>query len=71
VGGEAASYVDPGSPADFAAAVQKLRDQQHWQDVSRRSVARAAEFSWDESARELVDTAHDIVAARSRRKRRR
>jgi glycosyltransferase involved in cell wall biosynthesis len=68
VGGDAASYVDPDSPTAFAAAVQKLRDEEHWQDVSRRSVARAAEFSWDESARQLVDTARDIMAARSRRK---
>jgi glycosyltransferase involved in cell wall biosynthesis len=69
VGGDAASYVDPGSATDFAAAVVKLRDDHHWQDVSRRSVARAAEFSWDESARQLVDVAHDIVANRSGRKR--
>jgi glycosyltransferase involved in cell wall biosynthesis len=69
VGGDTASYVDPDSATDFAAAVKKLRDDEHWQEVSRRSVARAAEFSWDESARQLVDVAHDIVAARSRRKR--
>lgn len=65
VGGDAASYVDPASPTDFAAAVQKLRDDAHWQDVSRRSVARAQEFSWDESAQQLVDVAHDIMARRS------
>jgi glycosyltransferase involved in cell wall biosynthesis len=65
VGGDAASYVDPASPTDFAAAVQKLRDDAHWQDVSRRSVARAQEFSWDESAQQLVDVARDIVARRS------
>jgi glycosyltransferase involved in cell wall biosynthesis len=68
VGGDAASYVEPGSATDFAAAVKTLRDEEHWQDVSRRSVARAAEFSWDESARQLVDVAHDIVATRSPRK---
>ncbi|MDQ5861047.1 MAG: glycosyltransferase family 4 protein [Actinomycetota bacterium] len=66
VGGDAATYVDPASPADFAAAVQKLRDDAHWQQVSRRSVARAREFSWDESAQQLVDVAHDIIARRSR-----
>jgi len=66
VGGDTASYVDPASPTDFAAAVQKLRDNAHWQDVSRRSVARANEFSWDESAQQLVDVAHDIMARRSR-----
>ncbi len=69
VGGDAASYVDPDSAAEFSAAAQKLRDADHWQDVSRRSVARAAEFSWDESARQLIEVAHDIVAARSRGRR--
>jgi glycosyltransferase involved in cell wall biosynthesis len=65
VGGDAATYVDPASPADFAAAVQKLRDDAHWQQVSRRSVARAREFSWDESAQQLVDVVHDIMARRN------
>ncbi|WP_255768944.1 glycosyltransferase family 4 protein [Pseudarthrobacter sulfonivorans] len=69
VGGDAASYVDPDSPAAFGAAVAKLGDGEHWQDVSRRSVARAGEFSWEDSARQLVDAAHDIVTARSRGKR--
>ncbi|WP_457962519.1 glycosyltransferase family 4 protein [Arthrobacter sp. D1-29] len=67
VGGEAASYVDPASPSGFAAAVEKLRDDGHWQEVSRLSVARARQFSWEESARQLVDVAHDIVTMRSRR----
>ncbi|MET3204819.1 MULTISPECIES: glycosyltransferase family 1 protein [unclassified Arthrobacter] len=66
VGGDAAAYVDPASPAEFAAAVQKLRDDAHWQQVSRRSVARAREFSWDESAQQLVDVVHDIMARRGR-----
>jgi len=70
VGGDCASYVDPASPADFAAAAQSLRDDAHWQDVSRESVRRAAGFSWDESARQLVDVAHDVVAMRKGRKRR-
>jgi glycosyltransferase involved in cell wall biosynthesis len=67
VGGQAASYVDPASPSGFAAAVEKLRDDQHWQEVSRLSVERAQQFSWEESARQLVDVAHDIVSMRSRR----
>ncbi|MDI3194935.1 glycosyltransferase family 1 protein [Pseudarthrobacter sp. AL07] len=66
VGGDAVAYVDPASPAEFAAAVQRLRDAAHWQQVSRRSVARAREFSWDESAQQLVDVAHDIMARRGR-----
>lgn len=69
VGGDAASYVDPGSASGFAAAVKELGNDDHWQEVSRQSVARAAEFSWDESARQLVDVAHDIKVMRSRLKR--
>jgi glycosyltransferase involved in cell wall biosynthesis len=66
VGADAALYVDPGSPEEFARAVAQLQDDGHWQDMSRRSVARAAEFSWDESARQLVDAAHEVVANRRR-----
>lgn len=64
VGGDAASYVDPASPEQFAAAVMGLRDRERWEEASRRSLARAGEFTWDASARQLVDVAHDIVAQR-------
>jgi len=66
VGGDAALYVDPASPAQFADAVRTLQDNVRWQEISRRCVARAREFSWDESARQLVDVAHDIVLRRRR-----
>lgn len=64
VGGEAASYVDPGSPVQFADAVRALQDPVRWADASRRSVVRAGEFTWEQSARQLVDVAHGIVARR-------
>lgn len=66
VGADAATYVDPESAPEFAAAVRNLADGQHWQDVSRRSVARARQFSWDESARQLVDVAAEVMALRRR-----
>ncbi len=66
VGGDAATYVDPGSAAEFSSAVRGLGDGQHWQDISRRSVARANEFSWDESARQLVDVAAEVATLRRR-----
>ncbi len=66
VGGDAALYVDPASPRQFADAVRTLQDSVRWQEISRRCVARAREFSWDESARQLVDVAHDIVLRRRR-----
>ena len=66
VGADAAIYVDPESPEQFAGAVTQLADNGHWQELSRRSIARAGEFSWDESARQLVDAAHEVVAKRRR-----
>lgn len=64
IGGDAALYVDPASPGQFADAVRILQDDDHWHDLSRRCVARAREFSWDESARQLVDVAHEIALRR-------
>ncbi|MFD5278067.1 glycosyltransferase family 4 protein [Pseudarthrobacter sp. NPDC058362] len=66
VGGDAAGYVDPDSPGQFSEAVLRLQDPEYWESASRRSVQRAAEFSWDESARQLVDVAAEIVARRRR-----
>ncbi|MDJ0456572.1 glycosyltransferase family 1 protein [Arthrobacter sp. NQ7] len=66
VGADAAIYVDPESPEQFADAIGQLGDDDHWQDMSRRSISRAGEFSWDESARQLVDAAHEVVAKRRR-----
>jgi glycosyltransferase involved in cell wall biosynthesis len=66
VGADAAIYVDPESPEQFADAIGQLGDEDHWQDMSRRSISRAGEFSWDESARQLVDAAHEVVAKRRR-----
>ncbi|UVJ37855.1 glycosyltransferase family 1 protein [Arthrobacter sp. CJ23] len=66
VGADAVSYVDPESPAAFSAAVQELGNEELWQARSRRSVERAADFNWDESARQLLAAAEEIVALRSR-----
>jgi glycosyltransferase involved in cell wall biosynthesis len=66
VGADTATYVNPESATEFAAAVRSLGDGQHWQDVSRRSVRRAEQFSWDESARQLVDVAAEVIALRRR-----
>ena len=64
VGGEAATYVDPASPRQFAEAVGALQDPEAWQEASRRSVAQAHRFSWDESARQLVEVAAAIMKRR-------
>ncbi|MEZ2389618.1 glycosyltransferase family 4 protein [bacterium RCC_150] len=64
VGADAVSYVDPESPAEFAAAVKSLEDTDFWAARSRRSVARASDFNWDESARQLLAAAEEVVARR-------
>jgi glycosyltransferase involved in cell wall biosynthesis len=66
VGADAATYVDPESPTAFAAAVKELGEAAHWRDISSRSVARAKQFSWDESARQLVDVAAEAIALHRR-----
>ncbi|XAS69348.1 glycosyltransferase family 1 protein [Micrococcaceae bacterium Sec5.7] len=66
VGSDVVSYVDPDSAADFAAAVSSLSDAASWHEKSRRSVERAHDFSWDESARQLVGIAADVMALRTR-----
>lgn len=64
VGAGAATYVATESAPEFTAAVRSLADRQNWQDISRRSVTRAEQFSWDESARQLVDVAAEVMALR-------
>jgi glycosyltransferase involved in cell wall biosynthesis len=64
VGGDAVSYVDPESPEEFATAVTALDDRGLWEQRSRRSVERAAEFNWDESARQLLAAAEEAAALR-------
>jgi glycosyltransferase involved in cell wall biosynthesis len=52
IGGDAAVYFDPESPASIAAAVRRLEGE--WAMRSRASVAQAERFSWDASAEALT-----------------
>ncbi|MBG0740259.1 glycosyltransferase family 4 protein [Paeniglutamicibacter antarcticus] len=66
VGGDAASYVAADSPAGFAAAVLALADPEIWSQRSTESVLQAAKFSWDTSARELLEIAEELSTRRPR-----
>lgn len=55
IGGEAALYFDPSQPRTFAVQIEKLQDQQFWQDVSKRSIDQAGKFSWQASAGKLLE----------------
>ncbi|MBT1003745.1 glycosyltransferase family 4 protein [Paenarthrobacter sp. DKR-5] len=68
VGADAAVYVDAQSPAAFAAAVRELEAEGHWQERSRASVLRAADYNWDTSAAQLVEVAREAVALRTARR---
>lgn len=62
VGSTAARYVPADSASAFAAAVRALDDPQTWASSSLASVAQAATFSWDASARELLAIAQELPA---------
>jgi glycosyltransferase involved in cell wall biosynthesis len=61
VGGTAAHYVPADSAAAFASAVRALDDREAWAASSVASVAQAATFSWDASARELLSIAEELA----------
>lgn len=55
IGGSAALYFDPESPASIAAAVRRLEEPGEWAARSASSVEQAARFSWDASAAVLLE----------------
>jgi glycosyltransferase involved in cell wall biosynthesis len=65
IGADAAVYFDPHDPASFAAVIRGLADPGEWGRRSALSRARAADFSWDNSARALLATLNAVHQARS------
>ena len=68
IGGDAALYFDPSSPASIAAAVRRLEGE--WVARSAASVEQAARFSWRDSADVLLRLLADVAAAGGHRRRR-
>lgn len=54
IAGEAGRFFDPKRPRDFADTIERLRDSDQWQNASSQSKERAAAFSWDSSASDLL-----------------
>ena len=54
VAGDAGYFFDPTAPNDFASSIKRLSEEQVWEAASRRSLERAAFFSWDDSADVLL-----------------
>jgi glycosyltransferase involved in cell wall biosynthesis len=61
VGGNGALYFSAKDPQDFARHVQKLDDERFRKDLITRAYAQVATFSWDTSARVLLDAINSIV----------
>lgn len=62
IGGDAASYVGPTSPTEFAHAIRELEAPATWDCRSVAGRRQSAEFSWGTSAQTLLDvlrTVHD------------
>jgi glycosyltransferase involved in cell wall biosynthesis len=70
VGGAGASFVEPDSPAAFAAAVRALEAPGAWAAASAAAVAQASTFSWELSADALLAAAEEAIAAHAARTRR-
>lgn len=55
VGGDGALYADPDDPQQFAARIASLDNQQLRDDLIEKGKQKAATYSWDDSARTLLD----------------
>jgi len=63
VAGGAAELFDPHDVDSITQSIDRvLSDDALAADLSRRSLARAAEFSWDETARRLLAVFHELAA---------
>ncbi|MCU1545923.1 MAG: mannosyltransferase [Homoserinimonas sp.] len=63
IGGDAACFFDPDAPGDLAAAVKSLDREGEWERRSAASVQKAAEFTWEASARTLLELARSVTEA--------
>jgi glycosyltransferase involved in cell wall biosynthesis len=66
VAGGAALLADPHDPVDFAGKIKLVLSSEILrQEMRAKSLQRAASFSWEESARLILDRLSQIVAQRS------
>ncbi|MDG0792838.1 glycosyltransferase [Cohnella ginsengisoli] len=61
---DAVLYCDPRDPADIAAKIRRLMEDDGLRTQLReRGLARAGTFSWDKCARETLDAVRPHLAA--------
>lgn len=62
---DAADLCDPHDAADLARKLQRiLDDPAHADELRTRGLAHAAQFSWDESARQVLEAYRSVLPAR-------
>jgi glycosyltransferase involved in cell wall biosynthesis len=55
IAADAGLFFDPSDPKSFARQIEKLGDSQRWSSVSKSSEDQAAQFSWETSAKQLLE----------------
>ena len=60
IAGDTAQYFDPDSPESIAAAVMRLEDVTAWRTASQSGPSQAATFSWQKSAKALLELACEL-----------
>lgn len=68
VGGSAALLVDPDNPAAMTAAVRELEETGRWDRAAADGIARAAAYTWERSADQLLEAAEEAVRLHRRRR---
>jgi glycosyltransferase involved in cell wall biosynthesis len=59
IGGDAALLVDPRDPAAIASALERLlQDEELRHELTTRGAARAARYTWEETARRTAEVLH-------------
>ncbi len=60
VGGNAALYADPDDPQQFAARIASLDDKELRDKLIKKGKKQAAKYSWDKSAKTLIDAINEL-----------
>ena len=64
--GDAALYCDPNDPGDIADKVRMLAQSSEMREqLRRRGLGRASQFSWERCARETFDVLHRVITERT------
>ena len=65
IGGEAALFASPDSPAEFAARIRELSDPRVWSKRSKLVTSQSKQFEWARSAGVLLDVLSEVGRAES------